>query len=185
MVATEQHMDLLAALEEIEAEATHQGGAGAWRGPRWSSRAVRATVTMVAGVALMAVAATILVRQSSGDNRPAGAMAPTSGAITLRGPADVTAQLATYEPGQDSGWHSHTGLHAVVVLSGTLTIYDEECAPHQYGPGDVYIGGGGAHLARNETAAPVEMTVTYLFPAGRSHTEFHVPASPPAGCAAR
>lgn len=178
MVATEQHMDLLAALEEIEAAAAHQGGAADSHRRRWSPRAVHAALIMAAGMALMAVASIILVHQAT----EGGVARPALRALVVGGPADVTAQLATYEPGQDSGWHSHTGLHAVVVLSGTLTVYDAECTPHAYGPGDLYVGGQEPHLARNETAAPVEMAVTYVFPAGRSHTEFHVPAAPPAGC---
>ena len=178
MVATEQHMDLLAALEEIEAAAAHQRGAGGSHRRQWSARAVRAAAAMAAGMALMAAASIILVHQATAG----GVAHPTGRALVVGGPADVTAQLAAYEPGQDSGWHSHTGLHAVLVLSGTLTVYDAECTPHTYGPGDLYVGGEEPHLARNETAAPVEMTVTYVFPAGRSHTEFHVPAAPPVGC---
>jgi quercetin dioxygenase-like cupin family protein len=90
--------------------------------------------------------------------------------------------MAHYDPGQSSGWHTHTGLHAVVVLAGTLTIFDGECRPHIYGPGDSYVGGGDPHLAVNRSSSPLEMAVTYMFPAGLSHTAFHVPAPAPAGC---
>jgi quercetin dioxygenase-like cupin family protein len=93
--------------------------------------------------------------------------------------------MASYVAGQSSGWHSHTGLHAVVVLSGTLTIVDGECRRHTYGPGDSYVGGQDVHLALNDSAAPLEMAVTYMFAAGVSHTGFHVPAAAPAGCEIR
>ncbi len=105
--------------------------------------------------------------------------------MTIGGPSDVAAQTTSYAPGQSSGWHSHTGLHAVVVLSGTLTIVDGECRRHTYGPGDSYVGGRDVHLALNDTASSLEMAVTYLFPAGVSHAGFHVPAAEPASCGTR
>ena len=111
--------------------------------------------------------------------------APASPGVTIGGPSDVASQLASYAPGQSSGWHSHTGLHAVVVLSGTLTIVDGECQSHTYGAGDSYVGGRDVHVALNETATPLEMAVTYMFPAGVSHTGFHLPAEMPAGCEVR
>ena len=105
--------------------------------------------------------------------------------MAIGGPSDVASQLASYAPLQSSGWHSHTGLHAVVVLTGTLTIVDVvdgECRRHTYGAGDSYVGGRDVHMALNETAAPLEMAVTYMFPAGVSHTGFHVSVEAPAGC---
>ncbi len=118
--------------------------------------------------------------KASGDSRRAPVMGAAG--VALGGPADVAAQMATYAPGQRSGWHSHTGLHAVVVLTGTLTIVDGDCTRHTYGPGESYIGGRGVHLAVNESTAPLQMTVTYMFPAGMSHTTFHVAATAPPGC---
>ena len=70
-------------------------------------------------------------------------------------------------------------------MSGTLAIVDGDCRRQTYGPGDSYIGGRDIHVALNETAAPIEMAVTYMFPAGVSHTGFHVPAAQPAGCEIR
>ena len=104
--------------------------------------------------------------------------------MVVGGPADVTVQMATYEPDHSSGWHAHTGMHAVMVLSGTVTFYDGDCQRRTYGPGDTYVGGQDVHLARNETAAPVELAVTYMFPAGVDHTRFHVPSPAPVGCRA-
>ncbi len=184
------------AIEPWERDATAHDGASECelnsprmrRSPRQSRR--YPLVVMGAGLIVLAIAAVALLNaqppapgEASVGTRPP-APAPASSGVTLGGPGDVAAQMATYAPGQSSGWHTHTGLHAVVVLAGTLTIVDGECRPHTYGPGDSYVGGGNPHLAVNHAASPLEMAVTYMFPAGVSHTAFHVPAVAPAGCVA-
>lgn len=155
--------------------------------PSGSSRRTWPVVVMAAGVALV-VAALALAYQLSTAPEEAGAggrppaPAPASSGITLGGPADVSVQQATYEPGQTSGWHAHTGMHAVLVLSGQVTFYDEQCRRQTYGAGDTYVGGQLAHVVRNETDEPAQLAVTYLFPAGQPHTSFHVDSPAPAGC---
>ena len=147
-------------------------------GPAPSSNRNWPVLAMFAGLVLVG-AALAVIQLAPGR---AGAPAPASTAITLAGPADVTVQMATYEPGHSSGWHAHTGMHAVMVLSGTVTFYDSQCQGRSFGPGDIYVGGQDVHVARNDTSEPVEMSVTYLFPAGRPHTTFHVASPAPAGC---
>ena len=149
----------------------------------------RAALFMLGGLLVTAVASVSLLRQlapspgevGAGAQQPASAPAPAG--LELGGPSDVAVQSAIYEPGQRSGWHTHTGMHAVMVLSGTFTVYDGACRPVQYGPGDMYVGGQDPHLAINEGATPAALVVTYLFSAGRSHTEFHVPMASPPACA--
>lgn len=156
--------------------------------PPHSAGKNRPFLLMVGGLVVIAVSSLALVREASRapGQAPAGTRPPVaavaSSGVTLGGPADVTIQMATYEPGQSSGWHTHTGMHAVMVMSGTLTFYDGECHARTYGPGDTYVGGQDLHLARNETATPVEIAVTYMFPTGVNHTQFHVPSPAPAGC---
>jgi quercetin dioxygenase-like cupin family protein len=135
---------------------------------------------MAAGLAVSSLAVLVLVTRLAPSFGPPPA--PGLSGVVIGGPSDVAAQMATYAPGQSSGWHAHTGLHAVVVVSGTLTIVDGECQRHTYGPGDSYVGGREVHLALNDTAAPVEIAITYMFPAGISHTAFHVVAAEPSGC---
>ena len=143
--------------------------------PGWA----RPVLAMAAGLGLIG-AALAAVHQAS----PA-APKPASSTLTIGGPADVAVQTAIYQPGQTSGWHAHTGIHAVMVLSGTVTFYDGECRAQAYGPGETYVGGQGLHSVRNETAEPANLAVTYLFPAGVSHTTFHVDMPAPAGCESR
>ena len=82
-----------------------------------------------------------------------------------RGGPQVVVTDGAYPAGHSSGWHVHPGLHSVVVLAGSLTIYDETCEPHDFGPGDSYLGGDRPHLVRNDRAAQATYVVTY---AGRS-----------------
>lgn len=138
-------------------------------------------LAMAAGLLVAGLASLSLLHEAGAGTRPP--VPAASPGMVMAGPADVAVQMATYEPAQSSGWHAHTGMHAVMVLSGTLTFYDGECRRQAYGPGESYVGGQGIHLAKNETAAPVEVAVTYLFPAGVDHTRFHVPTPAPVGCA--
>jgi quercetin dioxygenase-like cupin family protein len=162
---------------ERTAGSTETGEQAPERGPQVSW--TRPVLAMAAGLALVG-AALAIVQQAS----PAG-VRPPSTTLTLAGPADVTVQPATYEPGQSSGWHAHTGMHAVLVLSGAVTFYDGQCRGRTFGPGESYVGGQVVHVARNETDAPAAMSITYLFPAGQSHTTFHVDVPAPAGCDVR
>src|SRR5918996_1633499 len=61
----------------------------------------------------------------------------------------------------------------VVIESGTFTFYDgddPDCDPQVFSAGDAFVdrGGGHVHIGRNESGAPVELSVTYLLPQGAS-----------------
>jgi quercetin dioxygenase-like cupin family protein len=144
-------------------------------------------VAMIGGLAVMVAAATLIpaaVRTAGPDHTSApAATAPTAPAdplaITLSA-RDVAVVSQVYEPGQQSGWHAHTGIHAVAVLSGTVTVYDSGCRAETFGPGRPYVGGQEPHLVRNETEEPVVMSVTYLAPSDHAASSRKV--APPAGC---
>ena len=70
----------------------------------------------------------------------------------------------------------------MTVISGTLRFYGPDCQPRHYGPGEPYVGGDRAHLARNEGEMPVEMAVTYVMAPGQSIGHFRVPDVAPTGC---
>lgn len=157
---------------------------------RPSRRSSGVRLMMAGGAALMLASATLgltAVSHAGGSHQSrAVAVAAQAGADPAASPAaaitarDVTVVSLTYEPGHSSGWHVHSGLHAVAVLSGSLTVYDEACQPHVFGPGDSYVGGQAAHVARNEADAPVEMIVTAIEMSGPAGPGSHLPA--PAGC---
>jgi hypothetical protein len=44
-------------------------------------------------------------------------------------PTTLSIQAAAYSAGGQNGWHSHPGLVAVTMLSGTIQWYDEDCNP--------------------------------------------------------
>lgn len=142
-------------------------------------------LTMAGGLVFLLLAGIVLTQYGTGS-RPAPTPAPAAAgadplAITMSA-RDVSVVTQVYEPGASSGWHTHPGIHAVAVLSGTLTVYDGQCQRQSYEPGRPYVGGQQSHLVRNEGEAPVTMVVTYLTPSAPTSTTTHAPA--PAGCIA-
>lgn len=128
-----------------------------------TGRAGPAVLALV-GLAVVAVAASALSLEL---HRRADRPAVLASSSTAQGVApDVGTTDVTYEPGHSSGWHVHPGVHSVVVLSGTLTVYDEECGRREFGPGETYLGGDRPHLARNEAPDVLRFAVTYVFDHG-------------------
>ena len=133
---------------------------------------------MAGCMAIAVVAGSVIETHRTSPSRPGTSTAPT-----VTNAADgVTVTSAIYEPAQSSEWHRHDRVHVVTVLSGILTIYEGDCRARTYGPGDSYIGGQDAHMARNETSEPVRMTVTQLMsPATSGHPRTLLVEAPPGG----
>ena len=144
--------------------------------PPPSRRQPGPVAAMVAGLLVIALAAGIGIGAQT-DNSSDGPADPTAITVSAR---DISVVTQVYGPGEDSGWHAHSGIHAVSVLSGTLTVYDGQCQRTTYEAGRPYVGGQQAHLVRNEGEAPVVMAVTYLSPSAANETTRTLPA--PAGC---
>jgi quercetin dioxygenase-like cupin family protein len=66
--------------------------------------------------------------------------------ISSSHPTDTVVLTTTIDPGGSTGWHSHPGPAFIVVVRGTLTLYD----------------GNDPHIARNEGNTPVTVVQTYL-----------------------
>jgi quercetin dioxygenase-like cupin family protein len=141
----------------------------------WRPRTVLALI--VGGIAALAVSATAIALPSAAGDRKLAALPAQPDIFTLSS-QDVSVVNQVYEPGQDSGWHAHSGIHAVAVLSGTLTVYDGQCRVQTVEPGRPYVGGQDVHRVRNETAEPIEMVVTYLAPRVAADSSRHVAAPP-------
>ncbi|MDQ3896821.1 MAG: cupin domain-containing protein [Actinomycetota bacterium] len=135
-------------------------------------------VVMLSGLALVASAALVLGHHGARHDATSVAR-PDPSAITVSS-RDVSVVTQVYEPGQNSGWHAHPGIHAVAVLSGVLTVYDSQCQAQTFEPGRPYVGGQAPHLVRNEGDAPVTMIVTYLQPSAPTGSTEHMAAPP--GC---
>ncbi len=110
---------------------------------------------------LLAPVAGYGLANGAGTDRAAPAAGVPAAASSQPKGLPVSVQRTIYQPGESSGWHSHAGVHTVIVMSGALTVYDRSCRPRSFGPEDPYIGGLENHLARNESDAPVEMMVVY------------------------
>lgn len=83
---------------------------------------------------------------------------------------DVAVQTIVFQPGGQSGWHSHPGPVFISVVSGEITFYesdDPDCEPIVRRAGEGYLDTGEhAHIARNETTEPATNVVTYFAPPG-------------------
>ena len=83
---------------------------------------------------------------------------------------DVAVQTIVFQPGGQSGWHSHPGPVFIAVAEGTMTFYegdDPTCTPTVRTAGQGFLDTGThAHIARNETALPARNVVTYFAPQG-------------------
>jgi quercetin dioxygenase-like cupin family protein len=85
---------------------------------------------------------------------------------------DIATQMITFEPGGQSGWHTHPGPVFIAVIEGTMTFYesdDPDCEPIVRHAGEGFVDGQTdrhSHIARNETALPARNLVTYFAPPG-------------------
>jgi quercetin dioxygenase-like cupin family protein len=77
----------------------------------------------------------------------------------------VATQTITFQPGGQSGWHTHPGPVFISVKEGTMTFYDENCNATVRIAGEGFLDTGlTPHLARNESGAPATNVVTYFAP---------------------
>jgi len=83
---------------------------------------------------------------------------------------DIAVQRIVFQPGGQSGWHSHPGPVFISVVEGTMTFYesdDPDCIAVVRHAGQGFLDvGDHAHIARNETPDPATNVVTYLAPPG-------------------
>ena len=160
--------------------ATPEPAAPAATPSRITIRTAWPLIAMATGLVVLAVAATVVLRAGQGAQptpNVAAAADPTAITVSAR---DVSVVTQVYEPREQSGWHTHPGIHAVSVLSGVLSVYDEQCRLQTFEPGRPYVGGQQLHLVRNDGETPVTMAVTYLGPSAPGTSTRHLP--PPAGC---
>ena len=84
------------------------------------------------------------------------------------GAADVAVATVTIDPGGSSGWHHHPGIVVVVVRSGTVTFYDQDCRADVHQAGETFIESSDSPgLAKNTGTAPAVVEATFIVPASR------------------
>jgi quercetin dioxygenase-like cupin family protein len=96
---------------------------------------------------------------------------------------DLAIQNIVFQPGSQSGWHSHPGPVFIQVVSGTMTFYESDdptCTPTVRTAGQGFLDyGDHPHLARNETASVAVNVVTYFAPPGAA---LRIDAPRPGNC---
>jgi quercetin dioxygenase-like cupin family protein len=137
---------------------------------------------LLAGFALLAIAATALATSGSGVT----SSVPVQGSvddidvrvktgdwkvkIDTKGPSTLAFTENKVAPGGHFGWHSHPGPSLVIVKSGTATFYladDPSCAPHVVAAGSGFVDqGGDTHVVHNEGSVDLVTVVVSLVPAG-------------------
>ena len=92
-------------------------------------------------------------------------------------PTDLVTQQVTFAPGAYSGWHHHPGVILVLVKTGAVTVWDENCQKTTYGAGDAFIEGGTEPMmVSNEGSETAVDVATQVAPAGSA---FRIDDDPP------
>jgi len=78
------------------------------------------------------------------------------------GPSTFSTQVAAFAVGGQNGWHSHPGLVAVTILSGTIRWFDENCNPTVYRAGDSWVEGSQLHAFRNIGNENVQLVAWFI-----------------------
>lgn len=87
--------------------------------------------------------------------------------MQAHGPNDVLQAKLVFQPGGDTGWHTHPGPVVVVVKSGALTEIHKNGCITVHPAGSVFFESAGeVHRAFNQTGQVTEVFVTFISPAG-------------------
>lgn len=139
-----------------------------------------ATVALVAPIALASPGSGIL-------SQVPGHRATLSDSVQINGdrikfqtkdPTDFQMQTITFSPGGNSGWHHHPGVIWVIVESGEVTIYDDNCQQVKtVSQGHAFVESGPEPmLVRNEGSTNAVVYNAQVAPTGEP---FRVEDSPP------
>jgi quercetin dioxygenase-like cupin family protein len=90
--------------------------------------------------------------------------------IQTKGPVDVaTLQVTFAKGGGSAGWHIHPGPVFVVIQSGALSVWTEDCEKTVYGVGSTFfeMGPEASMLVKNESADTDAVVIgTFIVPPG-------------------
>ena len=93
------------------------------------------------------------------------------------GPALITAVEITFEPGQQTGWHTHPVPLFCYMLEGELTVDYGEKGQRVYRKGDALIEAmNTSHNGRNMGQSTAKILAVFI---GRQGLQGSLPASPP------
>lgn len=87
--------------------------------------------------------------------------------LHVKGPSDVLQTLLVFQPGAETGWHTHPGPVVVVVKSGALTETHSNGCVTVHPAGSVFFEmADEVHNAANQTTSVAEVYATFMSPAG-------------------
>ena len=78
------------------------------------------------------------------------------------GPSTISTQAGAYSAGGHNGWHSHPGMVAVTLVSGSIQWFDDECNETDYNAGDSWTEGSQLHYFRVKGTTGIELTATFI-----------------------
>lgn len=86
----------------------------------------------------------------------------------IRGDSDLYVTQNTWQPGGQTGWHTHPGPSLITVIEGTITVYEDDCTFETYSAGESFtdIGCGDVHNVVNETGAEAKAVAVQIVPHG-------------------
>jgi quercetin dioxygenase-like cupin family protein len=86
----------------------------------------------------------------------------------VRGDSDLYVTKHTFQPGGQTGWHSHPGPSLITVIQGTLTVYHDDCTSETFSAGESFtdLGCGDIHNVRNEGATDAIDVAVQIVPHG-------------------
>jgi quercetin dioxygenase-like cupin family protein len=88
--------------------------------------------------------------------------------MDVKGDSDLYVTKLTFDPGGQTGWHSHPGPSLVTVIEGTLTVYHDDCTFETFSAGESFtdLGCGDIHDVRNEGATEAIDVAVQIVPHG-------------------
>jgi quercetin dioxygenase-like cupin family protein len=78
------------------------------------------------------------------------------------GPSTISTQIGAYSAAGHNGWHSHPGMVAVTLISGSIQWFDEKCNETVYNAGDSWTEGSQIHYFRVNGTSSIELTATFI-----------------------
>jgi quercetin dioxygenase-like cupin family protein len=87
--------------------------------------------------------------------------------LRTEGPSTYSTQVAAFGYPAHNGWHSHPGMVAVTLTSGSITWYDENCEPTVYNAGDTWLEGSQIH-AFKANGPGVQLVAWFITAQGRA-----------------
>ena len=99
----------------------------------------------------------------------------------VKGDSDVYVTKHTFDPGGQTGWHSHPGPSLIMVIQGTLTVHHDDCTFETYSAGQSFtdLGCGDIHNVRNEGGTEAIDVAVQIVPHGAGRRD----DKPNPGCA--